>query len=212
MSSQTEEARNALRSKSILMEESKDFQTRAESLAEKLRESRESERKLEEKFRAELSAQTRLANLYKCHSEEHNAKVEDLGKVVADLQNLLKESGQKYSSLEEELGGISGKHKEEMEVQSQCIGALKKELENANKLIKTFKEKGLSEDSIESLSPSAAQASKLLKSGLTVTGIYSQMVTLGEDLQKEKAETAKAQGAGSRQWFKVKTISASLWT
>ena len=173
------------------MEESKDFQTRAESLAEKLRESRESERKLEEKFRAELSAQTRLANLYKCHSEEHNAKVEDLGKVVADLQNLLKESGQKYSSLEEELGGISGKHKEEMEVQSQCIGALKKELENANKLIKTFKEKGLSEDSIESLSPSAAQASKLLKSGLTVTGIYSQMVTLGEDLQKEKAETAR---------------------
>ena len=41
----TEEARNA---KNFLMEDS-----------------RESERKLEEKFRAELSAQTRLANLYK---------------------------------------------------------------------------------------------------------------------------------------------------
>ena len=61
----TEEARNALRSKNILMEESQEFQTRAEDLAEKLRDSRESERKLEEKFRAELAAQTRLANIYK---------------------------------------------------------------------------------------------------------------------------------------------------
>ena len=37
-------------------------------------------RKLEDKFSEELSAQTRLANLYKAHSVEHNAKLEDLGK------------------------------------------------------------------------------------------------------------------------------------
>ena len=69
--------------------------------------------------------------------------------------------------------------------------ALKKELEAGNKLIKTMKEKGLSEASIECLSPSAAQASKLLKSGVTVTGIYSQMVGLGEELQAEKSETQR---------------------
>ena len=94
----TEEARNALRSKNILMEESQEIQSRAENLAEKLRDSRESERKLEEKFRAELSAQTRLANLYKSHSEEHNAKVEDLGKVITNLQNIMKESKEKCST------------------------------------------------------------------------------------------------------------------
>ena len=54
-----------------------------------------------------------------------------------------------------------------------------------------MKEKGLSEASIECLSPSAAQASKLLKSGVTVTGIYSQMVGLGEELQAEKSETQR---------------------
>ena len=69
--------------------------------------------------------------------------------------------------------------------------ALKKELEAGNKLIKTMKEKVLSEASIECLSPSAAQASKLLKSGVTVTGIYSQMVGLGEELQAEKSETQR---------------------
>ena len=191
LASQTEEARNALRSKNILMEESQEFQTRAEDLAEKLRDSRESERKLEEKFRAELAAQTRLANLYKSHSEEHNNKVEDLKKVVTNLQNMLKEREKENSVLKEELGGKNGKHEEELAVQTQSITALKKELENANKLLKTIKEKGLSEESIESLSPSAAHASKLLKSGLTVTGIYSQMVALGEDLQKEKAETSR---------------------
>ena len=93
------------------MEESKEFQTRAESLAEKLKDSRESERKLEEKFRAELSAQTRLANLYKSHSEEHNAKVEDLGKVVTNLQNMLKESNMKQQESsrkqEEQLQNLS---------------------------------------------------------------------------------------------------------
>ena len=58
-----------------------------------MKDSRESERKLEEK----LSAQTRLANLYKSHSEEHNTKVENLGKVVTNLQDMLKESNSKRS-------------------------------------------------------------------------------------------------------------------
>ena len=188
---QTEEARTALRAKELMLEESKQFQSRAESLAEKLKEARDCERKMEEKFRAELSAQTRLATLYKSHSEEHNDKVEDLQKVVNELQGLLKENNQKYSSLEKELSGINDKHKAELENQNVSLAALKKELENANKLIKTFREKGLSEESIESLSPSATHASRLLKSGLTVTGIYSQMVSLGEDLQKEKNENSR---------------------
>jgi len=188
---QTEEARNASRSKELLSEESKQFQTHAENLASKLKDARDCERKLEEKFRAELSVQTRLASLYKSHSEEHNSKVEDLQKVVTELQGLLKTETKKYSALEEELGGIKEKHSEELNAQNATITALKKELENANKLIKTFKEKGLSEDSIESLSPSAAHASRLLKSGLTVTGIYSQMVSLGEDLQKKDQEIAR---------------------
>ena len=191
VSFQTEEARAASRSKDLLMEESAGFQTRAESLADKLREARETERKMEEKFRAELSAQTRLSQLYKSHSEDHNSKVEELQTVVTELQTLLKESNEKQATVQEELSSINKTHQEELDKQKVSADALRKELEHANKLIKTFKEKGLSEDSIESLSPSAAHASRLLKSGLTVTGIYSQMVNMGEELQKEKQETER---------------------
>ena len=58
-----------------LTEEARSENILKESLAEKLKDSTERERKLEEKFRA----QTRLTNLYKSQSEEHNAKVKDLG-------------------------------------------------------------------------------------------------------------------------------------
>jgi len=191
LAEQTEEARAAARKENLLRQEVEELRGRAEQLAERLKEARESETKLEEKFRAELLAQTKLATLYKSHSEEHNGKVEELSYAVKELQELLKESSEKYGKLEIELSEVNSKTKEEAEGQIETISTLKKELEDANKLLKTFREKGLSEDSIDSLSPSAAHASRLLKSGLTVTGIYSQMVGLGEELSKEKQETAR---------------------
>lgn len=191
LAEQTEESKAAVRKEDLIRQEADELRGRAEQLAERLKEARESEGKLEEKFRAELTAQTKLATLYKSHSEEHTGKVEELSSAVQGLQELLKESSEKYGKLEAELAGFKDKTKDEVESQVETISSLKKELEDANKLIKTSREKGLSEASIESLSPSAAHASRLLKSGLTVTGIYSQMVGLGEELAKEKQETAR---------------------
>ena len=125
--------------------------------------------------------------MYQEHSKEGNAKTEELTSAVKELQGLLAEADKKYAQLETEVN--EGKSKQEEVLIKK--DALKKELEAGNKLIKTMKEKGLSEASIECLSPSAAQASKLLKSGVTVTGIYSQMVGLGEELQAEKSETQR---------------------
>eukprot|EP00092_Neocalanus_flemingeri_P000848 GFUD01000905.1.p1 GENE.GFUD01000905.1~~GFUD01000905.1.p1 ORF type:complete len:1977 (-),score=934.20 GFUD01000905.1:29-5959(-) len=191
LAGQSEEARAAVRKEEVVKQEAEELRGRAERLAERLKEARDSEGKLEEKFRAELAAQTKLATLYKSHSEEHTGKVEELGSAVKELQELLKESSDKYGKLETELAGVKDKSKEETEGQVETVNTLKKELEDSNKLIKTFREKGLSEDSIESLSPSAAHAARLLKSGLTVTGIYSQMVGLGDELAKEKQETGR---------------------
>ena len=125
--------------------------------------------------------------MYQEHSKEGNAKTEELTSAVKELQGLLAEADKKYAKLETEVN--EGKSKQEEVLIKK--DALKKELEAGNKLIKTMKEKVLSEASIECLSPSAAQASKLLKSGVTVTGIYSQMVGLGEELQAEKSETQR---------------------
>ena len=60
---------------------------------------REGERKMEEKLRAELSAQTRLANLYKCQSDEKTSKVDELSKVITHLRNMLEESAKKQENL-----------------------------------------------------------------------------------------------------------------
>ena len=129
--------------------------------------------------------------MYQEHSKEGNAKTEELTSAVKELQGLLAEADKKYAKLETEVNEGKSKQEEVLIKKEETIGALKKELEAGNKLIKTMKEKGLSEASIECLSPSAAQASKLLKSGVTVTGIYSQMVGLGEELQAEKSETQR---------------------
>ena len=49
----------------------------------------------------------------------------------------------------------------------------------------------LSESDIEQLSPAAAVASRLLKSGMTLTQIYSEYVNLSENLQAEKSENER---------------------
>ena len=110
------------------------------------------------------------------------------------LQKMVKEAGEKYGKLEEKLETQKIKHQEELNVRGESVTALRRELEDANKLIKTVKDKGLTEDAMEHLSPSAAQASRLLKSGVTLTGIYSQMVSLSEELAGEKEENKRLNG------------------
>ena len=160
-------------------------------MTERLREAREAEDRLEESYRAELKSQTKLADLYKQQGEENTAKTDELADAVKSLQQLLREAGEKYGKLEDDLDAVSLKHKAEIEKKNEGIKILKKELDDANKLIQTVKDKGLTEDAIEHLSPSAAQASRLLKSGVTLTGIYSQMVSLSEELAAEREENKR---------------------
>ena len=131
-------------------------------MAERLREARDSESKLEENYRAELRAQTKLADLYKSHSDDYNDKTEELNKAVAELQGLLSASSEQYGKLEEKMAAKEAKHKEDMAARGEAVTALRKELEEANKLVKTFQGKGLSDDAVECLSPSAAAASRYL--------------------------------------------------
>jgi len=180
----------ALREEAAL-KDAETYKVHAEKLTERLREARESEGKLEDNYRAELRSQTKLTDLYRQQGEENTAKTEELTNAVTSLQQMVKETEDKYGKLEAQLETVRMDHKTELEAKQECIQALKKELEDANRLIKTVKDKGLTEDAIEHLSPSAAQASRLLKSGVTLTGIYTQMVSLSEELSEEKEENKR---------------------
>jgi len=189
-----EELATARRREEAATQDAASYKSRAEGLTERLREARDSETRLEESYRAELKSQTRLADLYKEQGEENTAKTEELTNAVNSLQKMVREAGEKYGKLEEKLEAQKIKHKEELNVRGESVTALRRELEDANKLIKTVKDKGLTEDAMEHLSPSAAQASRLLKSGVTLTGIYSQMVSLSEELAGEKEENKRLNG------------------
>jgi len=54
-----------------------------------------------------------------------------------------------------------------------------------------FRFLGLSPEGIENLSPSAAAASRLLKPGMTLTQVFSQLVSLQEDLLSAKDENGR---------------------
>ena len=71
---------------------------------------RESEGKLEENFRAELTAQTKLAELYQEHSKEGNSRTEELTAAVRELQGLLGEAREKVAGGEAEVAELKTKH------------------------------------------------------------------------------------------------------
>ena len=123
-------------------------------------------------------------------SDDAAAKSEELSIAVKELQKLLQEASDKYGELEAEMKEKQESHEQQMEKKTECISLLKKELETANELLKTAKQETFNA-TIESMSPSAAAASRLLKSGMTLTQIYSQYVAVSEELMLEKEETRK---------------------
>ena len=58
------------------------------------------------------------------------------------MQSLLKEASERFGVLEENYEREKGDNKEEIRRRNDAIRGLKKELDDANELIKTFKEKG----------------------------------------------------------------------
>ena len=70
------------------------------------------------------------------------------------------------------------RHQSQEEDSTAEIEDLKRELSRANELLASMKQKSftLGESEVLSLSPAAAKASAMLKSGLSLTQIYSQYV------------------------------------
>ena len=158
------------------------LQSRIDDLITRLKEARDSKSDLEEGFRQEVRAQTRLADLYQKQASDSDDKAEKLTQAVSDLQNLLKEAGERYGALEDNLEKEKIEHKDEIKRRNDAIRVLRKELTDANDLIKELKHKGMTDEGIAALSPAAAAASKLIKSGMSLTQVYSQLVTCQEEL------------------------------
>lgn len=76
---------------------------------------------------------------------------------------------------------------------NERLSDLEKELGHANELLSTWRRKGmapLTEGEVLSISPVATSTSALLKSGMTLTQIYSKLVQTSEQLQAEREENS----------------------
>ena len=135
-----------------LMADKEVIQERLDSLCERLKDARDSNTHLEEGYNQEIRAQTNLANLYKSQSNDAEEKSVELAKAVEDLQGLLKQSSERYGALEDNLEKEKEENKEEIRRRNEAIRGLRKELDDANELIKTLKHRGLTEEGINQLS------------------------------------------------------------
>ncbi|KAJ8713492.1 hypothetical protein PYW07_013862 [Mythimna separata] len=168
----------------------KSLNNRAESLTQRLMEQREIENKMTENYKKELEAKTKLADLFKTMHDDAEAKTLELTEGISELQKLLNEATEKYGELETKYKQADLDHEELLEKKNEIISSLKNELEHANDLLKAANAQNL-DMALSDLAPSAATASKLLKSGMSLTQIYSQLVKVTDELTQEKEDNRR---------------------
>lgn len=173
-----------------LNEVKKNLNNRAENLTQRLAEQREIENKMTENYKKELDAKTKLADLFKAMHDDAEAKTMELTDGITELQKLLNEATEKYGELETKYKQAEIDHEESIEKKNEVISSLKSELEHANDLLKAANAHNL-DMALSDLAPSAATASKLLKSGMSLTQIYSQLVKVTDELSQEKEENRR---------------------
>ncbi|CAH3912276.1 unnamed protein product [Pieris brassicae] len=175
---------------SQLNEVKKNLCSRVEHLTQRLMEQRELENKMAENYKKELEAKTKLADLFKTMHDDAEAKTMELTEGIAELQKLLNEATEKYGELETKYKQAEVDHEELMDKKTEIISSLKNELEHANDLLKAANAHNL-DMALSDLAPSAAVASKLIKSGMSLTQIYSELVKVSDELSQEKEENRK---------------------
>ncbi|XP_032788122.2 nucleoprotein TPR isoform X2 [Daphnia magna] len=191
VSEKIEELRIAQKSIGELTATIEGHERHIKELNDKVKELGETEMKMSENHRNELRSQMRLCELYKASSEDAQAKADELTKTTEELQRLLRDASARFGNLETESKAQIDHLKDQLEKSSESNIELKKELECANNLLDPSKSRLMTAENIEAMSPSAAAASRLLKSGMTLTQIYSQYVSVSEQMLFKEEENKK---------------------
>lgn len=192
LTEKTEELKICTAQVAHLNEQNQELSAKAEELANKMLQQTEESRKMMDYYKKELQSQTKLCELYQEDCEDNKKQIEELGTAVSELKKLLNDASDSYGKLETQQKSSLIKHEKDLEAKDQTIQQLRDELKNANELLKLAKQESL-EHAVEKLAPSAAATSRLIKSGMTLTELYTLYVKTAEDLQVEKRENSKLQ-------------------
>lgn len=173
-----------------LRDSNKLLQDRLDEVSAKRKEEADELVKMVECYKNELMAKTKLADICKAGSEDSKKHANELTSAVTELKKMLNDAVNEYGELETRYKGDALQHSEDIKDKESIIDNLKGELKNANDLLKAAQDENL-EHAVERFAPSAAATSKIIKSGMTLTEIYTEYVKTAEKLRLEERERTK---------------------
>ncbi|RDD46225.1 Nucleoprotein TPR [Trichoplax sp. H2] len=188
------EAEHLRSSKTLLEKSGDDQQNKIDTLLGKLKEVQDERNTFEGQITSELSSQRKLADLYKTASEASEFRVQELAKAVEELHDQLKNTqislAESESHNEELIKSLESKTK----LLEDTVQKQQNELNNANDLLSAARSRDDSDTTagiMSKISPTAAATGAFMKSGMTLTEIYTKYVETAEALQLEKDETTR---------------------
>uniref|UniRef100_A0A915Q1E2 Nucleoprotein TPR/MLP1 domain-containing protein n=1 Tax=Setaria digitata TaxID=48799 RepID=A0A915Q1E2_9BILA len=162
---------------STLADRNKEIPRLNDRIKEIIEENTQKLTKLEE----ELLASERLCSVYKEASDDAENNLRQLNE---DFEN-------PYESLCAEFEEKQANLIREALQKDKRIEELSDELEKANDLLKSRHRVTLTDDEVMELSPAAAAASSMIRSGVSLTGIYREHCRVVAELEEAKAENKR---------------------
>lgn len=190
LSQREEELRIADEANSQLRESVSSLQKQCDELAQKLEQQRAHEIAINDSYQKEINAQKNLASLYESMKDDANAKAEAISNAASELQKLVDSTAEEYGTLETKYNQLMLQHKQDIDDKEQSIQDLTKELEHANELLKNIQQEKL-DQAVEQLAPTAAITSRVLRKGLSLTQIYTQLVEATNELALEREDNER---------------------
>ncbi|KAM8712328.1 hypothetical protein ACLKA7_012790 [Drosophila subpalustris] len=179
------QTQNAQYSKAI-----EDLNKKIEDQTETIFNQNNATEKLVDTLKKELDAKEKLVEIYRNTESENSAERNELLKGITDLKRMVTETTDHYGELEAEFQLTKQAHAEEVAALNKTIDALRTEIAHANDLLKEAQEQSL-ESAICKLAPTAAVASRLIRSDMSLTELYSLYAKNSEELEAKNMENAQ---------------------
>lgn len=202
LAQRNEELKQMVAQCSQYAETNEELTTHAKELTVKLKDQSAESAKLMEHYQKELQAKSDLVDIYVASSEDNVAEKQELTAALAELRRHLDQATGQYGELETRLRDIDVVHERALGAKDERIAELRNELANANELLKASHAENV-EHVLEQMTPTAAAASRRLKSGMTLTEIFTQYVNAVQELQVKERECSQNE-------IQLKSIVAEL--
>ncbi|XP_052901433.1 nucleoprotein TPR [Anopheles moucheti] len=190
LTEKNEELKIANQTNSFLSEQNVELSSKVEELATKNMKLSNEMSTMMEHYRKELDSQNRLCELLQQDKHDHLQQTKELESAITALRQMLNEATESCGTIETEKKQLELKHADELANRDKTIGDLREELKHANELLAEAREENV-EHAVEKLAPSAAATSRMLKTGMSSTEVYTLYVRTMEKLQQEEKEHEK---------------------